>query len=189
LQAENLKMQNFFSAAHFWLVRAPRGHLGWIFGYFGEDRADPTGDLPAQTLTLNTRGTPMNLKSWKLTLCTGIALCALMAPAFGALLSQDTSLFIAGVDNKGNPSYTIGATGAGKIYKETITGIIVIFGVGIVPNQSGKAQNYVNKGFSIKDPFTATWKKSTSDAQAVGIPSFGFASSSLLVIYNPAAVP
>lgn len=120
------------------------------------------------------------------TLFTLVAVAMLVSPALGALLSKDISPFLNGVDINGSPSAKLGATGSGKLYKETITGILVSYGTGVVVNQSGASQSFSNSGVTIKDLWTNATVTATSNQEWVTPSVFRYSGAATLAIFNPA---
>lgn len=122
---------------------------------------------------------------WSRSAATAVAGLTLVAVACAAILNQNATMSIPSIDTNGNPTMTMPGVGAGKIYKETTTGILVGVFAGAVRNASQRAVTIPTQGLTMHDPFANVDVVSSYDQETVATPQRGFSSVSLILLYVP----
>src|SRR5689334_13674375 len=122
---------------------------------------------------------------WSRLTCALIAGLTLAAAASAAVMNQNSTSSIPGVDASANPSPSTPGMGSGKIDKESTTGILLGVYVGVVPNLSGKSTTFSNQGLTITDPWTSTSHVATADQEIVSTPTRTISPAALLLVYVP----
>jgi hypothetical protein len=130
-------------------------------------------------------GQAMFQNRWSRSACALIAGLTLAAAASAAVMNQNSTYPIPGVDSNSNPTPSMSGMGSGKIYKDSTTGILLGVYVGIVPNLSGRSLTFSNQGLTITDPWTSTNHVATADQEIVSTPTHALSPAALVLLYVP----